>query len=291
LGPYMAFWAAIYLLVTLYLIVFKTEHTDSEDDYGIVDTYKTIWRICKLPHMKLLIAVLFFAKIGFIPNDSVTQLKLIERGLHKEDMALAVLIDFPIQIFFGYYAARWSRGSSKLKPWRAAFVLRLVCCVLGMLTVHFFPTGGLTSGYFYVVLLNKVSASMASTVQFVGMSAFITQIADPVIGGTYMTLLNTLSNFGGTWPVYFIMRSVDIFSRATCILPNGNSYTCVAQHDRDLCAKDGGTCDVHLDGYFVVSSACIVFALMLYYGFIRPTVLHLERLPAHVWRVSKDAQK
>jgi hypothetical protein len=58
-------------------------------------------------------------------------------------------------------------------------------------------------------------------VQFVGITAFHTQIADPLIGGTYMTvsfdfccsqsavftdlvvrvqLLNTVSNLGGTWP-------------------------------------------------------------------------------------------
>ncbi|KAJ1957075.1 hypothetical protein GGI12_005129, partial [Dipsacomyces acuminosporus] len=156
LGPYMAFWALAYVLVTLYLIFVKVEHSSSDDDdYGIVETYKTIWRICKLPHMKQFIVVLFFAKVGFIPNDSVTQLKLIERGLHKEDMALTVLIDFPVQIFFGYYAARWSRGASKMKPWRVAYVLRLVCCALSMATVHFFPKGGLTTGYFYIVLLTK----------------------------------------------------------------------------------------------------------------------------------------
>ncbi|KAI8321144.1 hypothetical protein GQ54DRAFT_298169 [Martensiomyces pterosporus] len=293
LGPYMAFWALAYVLVTLYLIFVKVEYSSSEDDYGIVDTYKTIWRICRLPHMKQLIVVLFFAKIGFIPNDAVTQLKLIERGLHKEDMALTVLIDFPVQIFFGYYAARWSRGASKMKPWRIAFVVRLVCCALSMATVHFFPKDGLTTGYFYIVLLTKVAASMANTIQFVGFSAFITQIADPVIGGTYMTLLNTLSNFGGTWPVYFVMRSVDYFTRATCMMPPDKgvaSYSCATQEDRDQCTKDGGVCDVHWDGYYVVSTSCILFALCIFYIFIRPTVLQLERLPAHVWRVSKDAQ-
>ncbi|KAJ2010942.1 hypothetical protein GGI06_004727, partial [Coemansia sp. S85] len=103
LGSYMAFWALIYVVVTLYLILWKSEEQSDEEgeDYGIVGTYKTIWQICKLPHMRQFIAVLFFAKLGFIPNDSTTQLKLIERGLHREDMALAVLIDFPVQIFFG----------------------------------------------------------------------------------------------------------------------------------------------------------------------------------------------
>ncbi|KAJ2380742.1 hypothetical protein GGI05_006207, partial [Coemansia sp. RSA 2603] len=297
LGSYMAFWSLIYVLVTMYLILFKVETQpvdrgdEQEVEYGLVETYKTIWRICKLPHMRLFIVVLFFAKIGFIPNDSITKLKLIEHGLHKEDMALAVLIDFPVQIFFGYYAARWSQGESKMKPWRVAFILRLICAALSMATVHYFPQTGLTNWYFCIVILTKVTSSMAGTVQFVGLSAFITQIADPVIGGTYMTLLNTLSNFGGTWPVFFIMRAVDYFTRATCEFSEGSellSYSCSAQEDRNRCAKDGGVCNVAWDGYYIMSSVCILAAMAMYYSFIRPTVLKLERLPDHTWRVSKD---
>ncbi|KAJ1762142.1 hypothetical protein LPJ77_000373 [Coemansia sp. RSA 2523] len=296
LGPYLAFWAVAYVLVTLYLIVFKTEDSSSEDEagsYGIAETYKTIWRICKLPHMQQFIIVLLVAKVGFIPNDTTTQLKLIERGLHREDMALAVLIDFPVQIFFGYYAARWSQGASKLKPWRLAFVLRLLCSALSMSVVYYFPQGGLTTGYFYVVLITMVASSMAKTVQFVGMSAFVTQIADPVIGGTYMTLLNTLSNFGGTWPVYFIMRAVDYFTSATCLMPAGmgDSYACATQEARKLCVKEGGVCNVTWDGYYIVSASCILLALIMFVGYIQPTVHRLERHPAHLWRVTKESTK
>ncbi len=55
-----------------------------------------------------------------------------------------------------------------------------------------------------------------STVQFVSMGAFFAQIADPVIGGTYMTFLNTVSNFGGTYPQYFILKAVDWLTVGTC---------------------------------------------------------------------------
>jgi len=54
---------------------------------------------------------------------------------------------------------------------------------------------------------------------FVSSSAFYTLIADPVIGGTYLTLLNTVSNLGGTWPRFFILAGVDYFTKATCIFP------------------------------------------------------------------------
>ncbi|KAJ2612699.1 hypothetical protein H4S08_002582 [Coemansia sp. RSA 1365] len=295
LGPYMAFWALAYVVVTLYLIVFKREARPTEDEssFGIAKTYRTIWRICKLPHMQQFIAVLLVAKLGFIPNDSTTQLKLIERGLHREEMALAVLIDFPVQLIFGYYAATWSQGENKMKPWRVAFILRLLCSVLGMATVYYFPQDGLTSGYFYVVLLSKVAGSMASTVQFVCISAFVAQIADPIIGGTYMTLLNTLSNFGGTWPVFFVMRAIDYFTSATCIFPAGISepIPCSTQESRAHCLKEGGVCNLRWDGYYIVSSACVLLSMFLFVTYIHPTVLRLERLPTQVWRVTKESIK
>lgn len=56
------------------------------------------------------------SKLGTAANDAATSLKLLEKGLSKEDLALAVLIDFPFQILFGWLAARWSAGDKPLKP-------------------------------------------------------------------------------------------------------------------------------------------------------------------------------
>lgn len=71
------------------------------------------------------ILVLLVAKIGFVANEMVTGLKLLEKGFNKEDLALLVLIDFPFQLMFGYLAARWSRGPRPFNP---------VCGLLRMFT-------------------------------------------------------------------------------------------------------------------------------------------------------------
>ena len=42
-----------------------------------------------------------FAKIGFAANEAATLLKMVEKGLNPEDLAIAVLIDFPFQIIGG----------------------------------------------------------------------------------------------------------------------------------------------------------------------------------------------
>lgn len=77
--------------------------------------------------------------------------------------------------------------------------------LIGMIVVSSFPAEGVTTSYFAVVIISTVLSSFMSTVQFVGLGSFFTQISDPLIGGTYMTLLNTLSNLGGTWPRFFVV--------------------------------------------------------------------------------------
>ena len=37
---------------------------------------------------------------------------------------------------------------------------------------------------------------------FVSIMAFFAQVSDPAVGGTYMTLLNTITNLGGKVNIY-----------------------------------------------------------------------------------------
>lgn len=69
-----------------------------------------------LQDVQTFIVVHLVTKLGTAANDAATSLKLLEKGLKKEDLALAVLIDFPFQILFGYLAAKWSAGDKPLRP-------------------------------------------------------------------------------------------------------------------------------------------------------------------------------
>ena len=51
---------------------------------------------------------------------------------------------------------------------------------------------------------------------FVAIMAFFAKVSDPVIGGTYMTLLNTISNLGGNWPATLMLWFVDPLSTKEC---------------------------------------------------------------------------
>ncbi len=230
-------------------------------------------------------------KLGTAANDAAMSLKLLEKGLKKEDLSLAVLIDFPFQILFGYLAAKWSKGDKPLKPWMLAMWSRLGWAIAAMFLISNFPQGTITRSYFWLVVGCTVGSSFSSTVQFVGISAFHTQIADPLIGGTYMTLLNTVSNLGGTWPRFFVLKGVDAFSVAVCKIKDEGldltvaSRECVSDHGKAACAELGGVCETTRDGFYITSTLCVVLGALVLTFFVGPAGRRLQALPAAAWRV------
>ena len=190
LGGYLSFWGWAYIMVTLGLALLKKEDKTKDRD-GILEVYKSMLGVLKLRNIQSIIVIHLIAKIGFQANDAVTNLKLLDKGFSDEDLALTVLIDFPFEIGLGYYAGRWSTSNPPIHVWCWAFVGRLAAAVLAQLVVMIFPSNGVQPWYLLTVIASHIFSTFSSTVMFVAISAFHAKIADPVIGGTYMTLLAT----------------------------------------------------------------------------------------------------
>ncbi|KAG5440618.1 hypothetical protein PCK2_000328 [Pneumocystis canis] len=185
LSEYIWFWGWVFLISTVLIAFFQNEVNEKCSSGGLKSVYLTIFNIMKLRHARLFIFIHLIAKIGFVASDVTLNLKLLE----KEDLSAAILINFPLELIFGYYAARWSSISQPLRPWIYAYVGRLFAACLGIFIVYIFPySGKIDSIYFYIIILQNMLSSFMSTIQFISMNAFHTRIADPMIGGTYMTV-------------------------------------------------------------------------------------------------------
>jgi len=257
--------------------------------------------ILKIKNIQTIILVHLIAKIGFQANDAVTSLKLLDKGFSQQDLALTVLIDFPFEISLGYYVGKWSQTIPPMTLWSWAFVGRLAAAAFAQLVVMGFPATGTTTPYLCLVIVEHVFSTFMSTVMFVAVSAFHARIADPTIGGTYMTLLATVSNLGGTFPRFFVLKFVDAFTVATChpnakLLPSDPSlkgplitqaFSCVAEAEKKRCIEGGGTCVISRDGYYIVNVLCILFGVITFWGWIRQAVARIQALPLRAWRLSE----
>lgn len=293
LSLYLRGCAVLYAFVTFYATFCRSEDRVKPAEFSgkpgwdsILRVYRIMLDILRLPAVKSLIIVHLFAKIAFQANDVVTNLKLVEKGLSKEDLALVILIDFPFEIVFGYIAAKWCTQMSPLLPWMYAFLGRVLFSTVSMSQVFFFPKSGTTFWYLLYVIIVHVANSFLSTVQFVSITALHTQIADPEVGGTYMTILNTICNFGGTWPRFFVLWGVDYFTSATC---TNTGDSCATEELKVLCRSFGGQCMVHRDGYYVMAIICLLIGVIIYFGYIKATMDRLQHLPTLAWRCKKHA--
>ena len=103
-----------------------------------------------------------------------------------------------------------------------------------------------------------------------------------------MTLLNTLSNLGGTWPKYFVLLAVEYYTVAPCsVKVDGLAFQCGSERANDTCTSSGGTCSYIQDGYYIVNWACFVLGLVSFVMYIRPSIEYLERLPKSAWKVDR----
>lgn len=297
LGGYLTFWGWTYIIVTIGLAVLKREEKAHNED-GVWDVYRIMWGILKLKNVQTILIVHLIAKIGFQANEGVTNLKLLDKGFGKDNMALTVLIDFPFEIGLGYYAGMWSQKYTPMRLWCWGFVGRLAAALFAQITVAIFPAQGVTMWYLLVVILEHIASTFTNTVMFVAVSAFHAKVSDPVIGGTYMTLLATVCNLGGTFPRYFVLRLVDVFTSATCHPGKVDEstqlrgplvtvpFSCSLQPDKERCVNGGGICEMTRDGFYTVNILCVLFGAATFFWYIRPKVLHLQSLPMRAWRLA-----
>ena len=357
LGGYMQFAGYVYIILTIYMIFCTTEHpgrqsqsnhillkhrnsikgeekvlieyndgdvisNDKTQNIGYI--YRCFGKVLRLKSIQTLSLIHLVAKIAFQCNEGATNLKLLERGFKREDLAVTVLIDVPFEIIFGYYVAKWSSDSKHdesdevsensdnphekmsrskqrtviqkinsllvgnagvLTPWLYGFLGRLTSAALGSYVVSRFPADGeVTTSYFILVIIQHLLGSFMNTVQFVGISAFHTRIADPVLGGTYITLLNTLSNFGGTWPRIIVMSMINHFTVSRCQVSSTHEDY-ILRGSSERCSGDPfAKVTMITDGYYVVNSLCVCLGLVLYFTFLKRQAQRLQLLPVSAWR-------
>lgn len=314
LGLYLTFWGYAYLVVTalLYYVPedpphlkqinqaklmnekakLDTVYNHKSSWSGVLKVYLSMYQVLKLRNVQVYVVILLIAKFGFQVNEAATNLKLLEKGLSKEDLSITVLIDFPFEMIFGYYAGRWSTGKSPLKPWLLGFGGRLLSAAVAQLIIYFFPKDGVTKGYFILIILQHLMASFMSTIQFVSLCAFNTRIADPAIGGTYLTTLNTISNYGGTWPRLLIFYFIDKLTIAKCEPPANSTPSTLAQFGfdpnteplKEKCRQLGGQVTILRDGYFYTNFFCISCGVLILL-WVKRKLTYLQSLPNSAWRV------
>lgn len=180
----------------------------------------------KMKPILILSAILLTVKVTFAACDAVTSLKLIDAGVPKEKLALLVIPIVPLQIILPLVVSRYTNGPKPMDVYTRAIPYRMVFSTIAVLITYFTPqmidaASGHVPLYYYVLLVgNYAIYQIFLYCMFVAVMAFFAKISDPAVGGTYMTLLNTVCNLGGNWPNTVVLWMVDALSWKECLHPD-----------------------------------------------------------------------
>ena len=279
LSSYILLWGALFLVSTAYLALFKRETAFVGAAGGsLASLYRRIWSVLCLAPVRSLLVVLLTSRLAFVAADNITVLKMTEKGFPKEHMAAMVFVLFPFELVFPVLVGRWASQGNPLSPWLLGYPFRMGITVLGALLVSAFPavgSGGIPWWFYGSVLALQLVYSLSVNVLFVSQCAFFSQISDARIGGTYMTLLNTVANLGNTWPKLIVFALTDHWTCKAGLSKDGGGGV-------EQCATAWPWVREGSDGFYSVSALCFVIGCV-WYAVMRRRVLELGTIDKRHW--------
>eukprot|EP00055_Hartaetosiga_balthica_P005647 m.16881 g.16881 ORF g.16881 m.16881 type:complete len:496 (-) comp4681_c0_seq2:165-1652(-) len=282
LGTFFFICGALFFVITVVIAIFKHEKKEKEDNnMSVLESYKTLHSIITLPNVFRLFLLLLTSRFGMACGDAMFGLKLQEFGIPKYVLASIGPLSFPVQLFIPLLICQIKMPH--LSFWMMLAPVRLLFTFLQIALVAYTQYGladdvaAATGEYspswlFYCALIViSISISAISQSMFTSQMQFYNKISDPRIGGTYMTLLNTVTNLGGILPTTLYLKV------------NGMLTDC----DDSM---DEGTCSSISSRFYYIAGISLllgVWWLVSLGGMFR----RMESKPSSSWRSSIDKAK
>ncbi|KAK5641244.1 hypothetical protein RI129_009791 [Pyrocoelia pectoralis] len=300
ISGFLYFWGWIFLVTTTLVAVLKSDQESHDGEHQNVprrdlkNAYSLLIEILKLKPIKLLVLILLTAKIGFSATDSVMTLKLVETGIPKEQLGLMAVPLIPLQIALPLLISKYTTGPRPLDLYVKAIPYRLlfgfVAAFVVWITPYLVPNPkeGLPTSYYILLLVCYSLHQICVYSMFVAIMAFFARISDPLVGGTYMTLLNTVTNLGGNWPATLALWFVDALTWKQCTEgTNEIVNTCSNSTETEWCVKSGGKCITTIDGYYIETLVCAVIGF-IWLSWGKKKIQHIQSLSEHSWKLPKQ---
>jgi PAT family acetyl-CoA transporter-like MFS transporter 1 len=246
------------------------EEEDAELDasqIGLRETYHRLWAVCQLPSVRWLFLLLVTYRLPTALSDNVKFLKAVQLGMSKSTTALlSPLLILPLGIVVPLAAHRiWHKAP--LQQFATAYIWRVTLVpLLDILMLKMLKEGTTSISairYWVTIVASTAAQAICNSLQFNAQMTFFAHRVDPLIGGSYMTLLNTAANLGGTWPASFVMGLLSVLSKRS----NGVD----------------GMMDNSRDPYFGLQALFSVLGIIWMLGFGKK-LKELAALPDEAWR-------
>ncbi|XP_026808439.1 acetyl-coenzyme A transporter 1-like [Rhopalosiphum maidis] len=291
---YLYGYGTAILVITSIVAIFKKEK-DSRLEEGHVNinvfqNYKLLWDILKLPQIRILAVALMTTRIGFTATDSVSNLKLIDAGVSKENIMIITSALYIIKLIMPIFVSKYVTGPKPMSYFLKITPFRLLWCISYVVLIYYTPSlirkDGLVAVpiyYNFIMGLVLISNEMLSFFMLLTLFAFFCRLSDPRFGGTYMTLFNTFFYLGFLLSNTLVLKLVDFFTFRKC--SNNDLNSCSAPDLKNLCKENGGSCVISVDGYYIVVFMSLIVGFV-WYGVFRNIIKKYQSLSISHWMIN-----
>lgn len=194
--------------------------------------------ILKLRGVKLLVLILLTSKFAYAVCDNVMKLKLLEAGIPKDNLLILIMLSMvPTEIILPLIVTKYTTGPQPTETYIKFIPFRIIFSVCAVLIVWYTPSMISEGEAPYILLIilftYNILYDTCTNSMYLGMTAFFAKVSDPRVGGTYMTLWNTVDTLGGTWPATMSLWMIDLLTWKECGLVTNATLntTCLNVND------------------------------------------------------------
>ncbi|VVC28216.1 Hypothetical protein CINCED_3A007453 [Cinara cedri] len=295
---FLYFWGVVYIIITTLVGIFKKEKdTRLEADHvkiNIFQNYKLLLNILKLPSIRTLTLALLTSRIGFSAIEAVSNLKIMDAGVSKEDITVIAMFIDMIQIVIPFFITKYISGPKPMSLYMNILPIKLLWSIVYASFIYYTPVliqkNGFLNRYFsYNFTLGFIWSvnDVFNYIMSIAIYAFFSRISDPRFGGTYMTLLNTVNTMGLVGPGTIALKLVDSLTFHNCPTEDPDVYY-TTTNTKDVYNNED--CELIVDGYYVEIVLCVIIGF-IWYCIFNSIVKDLQSRSSLHWKVNVEQTK
>lgn len=228
-------------------------------------------------------------KIGFSATDSVSNLKLIDAGISKDDIMIITISMYIVKMIVPLIVSKYTSGTKPMSAYMKLMPIRLLWSIPYVVLIYYTPILIKSNGvvnvptYYYLILvfICIVHEILAFTMYLFTLG-FFSRICDKRFGGTYMTMLSTIASIGWVLSNTLALRMIDVLSFSKC--SNNDSNNCSTIQLKNTCKLNNGDCISIVNGYYIEVAVCMIIGFVWYFSY-KKTIKNLQTKSVSNWQL------
>ncbi|KAM3142333.1 hypothetical protein pb186bvf_005490 [Paramecium bursaria] len=185
------------IIIVSLVQIFVKEHIQAENIHSLRSVFASIKKIISNKNVQIFIIYLLTRKIGFSPVLASNSINLIQMGFPAAQYAQMSLFLQPGLIITSIYVGKYLPRGQEF-TWIIYSYLGMFAITVGFYIYiqNFIHLGGYNQDTYLILVGLMLIDGFISALMHVCQLGFILRISDPIVGGTYATMLTSITSFG-----------------------------------------------------------------------------------------------